>query len=62
MRFWQGQVIVMIKFTDEQQQIIDAPIDNNLVSAAAGSGKTTVLVERIINSIINAIIFFDFLF
>lgn len=39
------------KPTKEQQAIIDAPIGNMLVSAAAGSGKTTVLVKRIINSI-----------
>lgn len=37
-----------IKFTDEQQSAIDARKCNLLVSAAAGSGKTAVLVERII--------------
>ncbi len=37
-----------IKFTDEQQAVIDARKSNILVSAAAGSGKTAVLVERII--------------
>ena len=36
-----------MKFSDEQQKIIDAEINNNLVSASAGSGKTTVLTARI---------------
>ncbi len=35
-------------FTPEQQQVIDLRDRNILVSAAAGSGKTAVLVERII--------------
>nr|MCR5657180.1 UvrD-helicase domain-containing protein [Butyrivibrio sp.] len=38
-------------FTTEQQAVIDARKQNVLVSAAAGSGKTTVLVERIIQLI-----------
>lgn len=37
-----------VKWTDEQQQVIDLRNRNILVSAAAGSGKTAVLVERII--------------
>ena len=37
--------------TAEQQRVIDAPRQNILVSAAAGSGKTTVLVERIISMV-----------
>lgn len=41
----------MVKFTPEQQQAIDQRNCNLLVSAAAGSGKTAVLVERIINLI-----------
>ena len=40
-----------IKFTKEQQQVIDLRNRNILVSAAAGSGKTAVLVERIITMI-----------
>lgn len=36
-----------VKWTDEQQQVIDLRNRNILVSAAAGSGKTAVLVERI---------------
>lgn len=37
-----------VKWTDEQQKVIDTRNRNLLVSAAAGSGKTAVLVERII--------------
>ena len=36
-----------MKFSDEQNAIINAKLDNNLVSASAGSGKTTVLTARI---------------
>ena len=39
------------KWTSEQQQVIDLRNRNLLVSAAAGSGKTAVLVERIISKI-----------
>ena len=41
----------MPKFTASQQEAIDARNHNILVSAAAGSGKTAVLVERIIKLI-----------
>lgn len=37
-----------VKWTKEQQKVIDLRNRNILVSAAAGSGKTAVLVERII--------------
>ena len=37
-----------VKWTNEQQKVIDLRNRNILVSAAAGSGKTAVLVERII--------------
>ena len=37
-----------MKWTSEQQKVIDLRNRNILVSAAAGSGKTAVLVERII--------------
>ena len=37
-----------VKWTKEQQNVIDLQNRNILVSAAAGSGKTAVLVERII--------------
>lgn len=40
-----------VKFTPEQQKVIDLRRRNILVSAAAGSGKTAVLVERIIGMI-----------
>lgn len=39
------------KFTEAQQQAIELRNKNILVSAAAGSGKTAVLVERIIRMI-----------
>lgn len=38
---------MQVAWTKEQQQVIDARKQNILVSAAAGSGKTAVLVERI---------------
>lgn len=41
----------MPDFTPKQKQVIDARNRDVLVSAAAGSGKTTVLVERIIQLI-----------
>ena len=37
-----------VTWTEEQQKVIDLRNRNILVSAAAGSGKTAVLVERII--------------
>ena len=42
-----------VKWTNEQLQAIERIGNNILVAAAAGSGKTAVLVERIINKIIN---------
>ncbi len=42
-----------VKWTNEQLQAIEKTGNNILVAAAAGSGKTAVLVERIINKIIN---------
>ncbi len=40
-----------ISFTDRQRQVIDTHGCNLLVSAAAGSGKTAVLVERIVKMV-----------
>ncbi|MBQ6787349.1 MAG: helicase-exonuclease AddAB subunit AddA [Lachnospiraceae bacterium] len=40
-----------VTFTPDQQRVIDTRNSNILVSAAAGSGKTAVLVERIIQKI-----------
>lgn len=37
-----------VKWTEDQQRVIDSRSRNLLVSAAAGSGKTAVLVERIV--------------
>ena len=42
------------KWTQEQQNVIDSRGGNLLVAAAAGSGKTAVLVERIIQMILNS--------
>ena len=42
-----------MKWTSQQEQAINETGNNILVAAAAGSGKTAVLVERIINKIIN---------
>jgi len=43
----------MKQFTDSQKNVIKSRNGSLLVSAAAGSGKTTVLVERIMEKIIN---------
>ena len=40
-----------MNWTNEQEQAIFKKNSNILVAAAAGSGKTAVLVERIINKI-----------
>ncbi len=40
-----------VKWTEQQQQVIDLHNRNLLVAAAAGSGKTAVLVERMIQMI-----------
>lgn len=40
-----------VQWTEEQQKVIDLRGKNILVSAAAGSGKTAVLVERILQLI-----------
>ena len=40
-----------VTWTDEQKQVIHERGHNLLVSAAAGSGKTAVLVERILSLI-----------
>ena len=41
------------KPTPAQQQVIDARNKNVLVSAAAGSGKTAVLTERIVDRLLD---------
>ena len=41
-----------IKWTDEQESAINYPSDSSAcVSAAAGSGKTALLVERVVRLI-----------
>ncbi|MCD8390822.1 MAG: helicase-exonuclease AddAB subunit AddA [Firmicutes bacterium] len=44
-----------VNWTDEQREAIDAPMGEGaiLVSAAAGSGKTAVLVERVLSKILD---------
>lgn len=42
-----------MKWTDAQQAVIDSRDQSLLVTAAAGSGKTAVLVERIIDKLID---------
>ena len=39
------------RWTDEQQAAIDARGTSIIVSAAAGSGKTSVLVERLLRQL-----------
>ena len=43
-----------VSYTEEQQKVIDTHGCNLLVSAAAGSGKTAVLVERIVKMVSDA--------
>ena len=40
------------RWTKEQKQAIDARGSDLLIAAAAGSGKTAVLVERIITKLL----------
>ena len=40
-----------MNWTTEQKQAIEAPVGNILVTAAAGSGKTAVMAERILKRI-----------
>ncbi len=46
-----GDIMAETKWTPDQQLVIDLRDRNILVSAAAGSGKTAVLVERIIKKV-----------
>ena len=43
------------RWTDEQREVIQARNCGLLVSAAAGSGKTAVLVERILSLIMDSL-------
>ena len=42
-----------VTWTEEQRQVIELRNRNLLVSAAAGSGKTAVLVERIVQKVLD---------
>lgn len=46
-------MIDLSKYTKEQRQVITSDSSNMLVSASAGTGKTTVMIERIV-SLINS--------
>ena len=48
-----GKILGKVVWTDEQKQAIQEKGSNILVAAAAGSGKTAVLVERIIHKILD---------
>jgi len=41
-----------MQLTEEQRQVVMAPVSDLLVSAAAGSGKTAVMTERIVQRIV----------
>ena len=49
------KVMTMSSPNKEQQQAIDAPVNNVIVSAGAGSGKTFVLKSRVKNKILNKV-------
>ena len=42
-----------VKWTDDQKNIIESRGKNILVSASAGSGKTTVMIQRIIDLVLD---------
>ena len=44
-----------VQWTKEQQEVIRLRDRNILVSAAAGSGKTAVLVQRILSKIMDSV-------
>ena len=43
-----------MQWTSEQREAIEARHTNLLLAAAAGSGKTTVLVERVLRLVLEA--------
>ena len=42
--------------TEEQQRIIEGPLDTAVVIAGAGSGKTTVIAQRVVYLVANGIV------
>ena len=49
----------MTQWTSQQLQAIEAQGSNLLVAASAGSGKTAVLVQRILHTVINRVVDID---
>ena len=43
----------MPKFDPQQQAILDCDAQHQLVSAGAGSGKTTVMIQKIVDLLLN---------
>ena len=48
-----GNEQASFSYTPQQKRIIDADVDNILVSAAAGAGKTAVLTDRIVRRLVD---------
>ena len=48
-----------MKFTAEQQRVIAAPREDILVQAAAGSGKTSVMVQRLVQRMAQGVLTAD---
>lgn len=44
----------MTKFTNEQLAAIESR-GNTIVSASAGSGKTSVMIEKLVNSVVDGV-------
>ena len=48
-------ISMSVKWTEEQEKVIQLRNRSLLVSAAAGSGKTAVLVQRIISMVMDEV-------
>ena len=48
-------ILMSVKWTEEQEKVIQLRNRSLLVSAAAGSGKTAVLVQRIISMVMDEV-------
>ena len=49
-------ILMSVKWTEEQEKVIQLRNRSLLVSAAAGSGKTAVLVQRIISMVMDEVL------